>query len=88
MIEEFHFWSTAKVKFVTQIVITILVIVFLLFVAYGWVLYQQKVKDSTVDSNHSLQETPPAASINANSTDSTNASNSSLLPMPVPANPN
>ena len=78
-------------KFVTQIVITILVIVFLLFVAYGWVLYQQKVKDSTVDSNHPPQSTPLSASIvtnNADATNSLNTSDASLSPMPVPANPN
>jgi hypothetical protein len=88
MIEQFHFWSTAKLKFATKIVITILVIAFLLFVVYALVLYHQKVKDSTMESNYQPQGTPPLASVGATNADSTNAANSSLAPMSDPANPN
>jgi hypothetical protein len=88
MFEEFHFWRPEKVKFVTRILFTILVIAFLVFVAYGWILYQQKVKDSTMNANHQPQVTPPSTSTDANSADSTNSANSSLSPMPAPASPN
>jgi hypothetical protein len=88
MIEEFHFWRPEKVKFVTRIVITILLIVFLVFVAYAWILYQQKVKISTMDSNHHPQSTPSSTSVDANGTEATNPADPSLSPMTVPANPN
>jgi hypothetical protein len=84
MLEEFHFWRPEKVKFVTRILLTLLVIVFLIFATYGWILYQQKAKESTMHSEPPLPKAPPAASIDANNADATNTSSSSLSPMPPP----
>ena len=88
MIEDFHFWRPEKVKFVTRIVITILLIVFVVFVAYAWILHQQKVKVSTMDANHHPQGTPSSTSVDANGAEATNPADPSLSPMPSQANHN
>jgi hypothetical protein len=85
-IEEYHFWSAAKKKFWIKVSMMIFAGIVLLFAAYGWILYQEKVQIS--DKNSDQHSNPPAALLNAGDIDSTNTSTSALSPLPMATNSN
>jgi hypothetical protein len=86
MLEEYQFWSDKKTRFWLGVSIMMLIVSVLLFVGYGWILYQEKVQVS--DQNSNPPSPPAATSNNAGDTSSTNALAPSLTPLPPATNPN
>ena len=72
-IEDDQFWPAEKTRFWVYVSITIIAAAVVVFAIYAWVLYQQKIQQSEMDST-------PRAVPPGNTDVSTNVAQSSLSP--------
>jgi hypothetical protein len=83
MVEEYNFWRTKKSKFVMKLLGIIFILGIAIVGVIVWLIYNENKKESQVLINQ-----PENAPVIDSKPESTNASASSLAPLPAQPSPN